>query len=178
MDNLAYKDAGDFSVKSKTELIDGEIVMMSPRPRLQHGIVCTNIASEFRQYLIGKPCRAFGDGVDVFLDDKNRFVPDVMIVCRKDIMFDDGIHGAPDLVVEVLSASTIQNDRWKKRYAYGTAGVAEYWIVDPLNCAIEVYYNKNGELSIDKVYTLADTEIKVSVCDNLIVKLDRIFDYL
>lgn len=181
MDNLAYKEEF-YSDERKCELIDGETVMMSPRPRLNHGTVCTNIVSEFRQYLKGKTCRAFCDGVDLFLDERNHFIPDVMIVCRKDIMKYDGIHGAPDLVVEVLSSSTAKNDRWKKRYAYGRAGVKEYWIVDPMNCTIEVYYNKDGELVIDNVYvTLTDKpeneNIKVSVCDDLTVSLRDVFDY-
>ena len=49
------------------------------------------------------------------------------------------------LVVEVLSPATAHNDRWKKKYTYGKAGVKEYWLVDPLNCIIEVYLNNNGE---------------------------------
>ena len=181
MDNLAYKEEF-YRDERKSELIDGEVVMMSPRPRLNHGIVCTNIISEFRQYLKGKTCRAFADGVDLFLDEKNHFIPDAMIVCNRDIMKHDGIHGAPDLVVEVLSPSTAKNDRWKKRAAYGRAGVKEYWIADPMNCTIEVYYNKDGELVIDNVYvTLTDKpeneNIKVSVCDDLTVSLRDVFDY-
>lgn len=82
MENLAYID--EFN-EIKTELIDGEIVMMSPKPRLEHGTVVTNISAEFRLNLKGKTCRAYCDGVDVFIDEKNIFVPDVMIVCNPTI---------------------------------------------------------------------------------------------
>lgn len=173
--NLVYINDQE---ETKTELINGKVFMMSPRPRLEHAIVCTNITSEFRNYLKGKTCRAYGDGVDVFIDEKNRFIPDVMIVCNPDIRKKDGIHGAPDLVVEVLSPSTAHNDRFKKKEIYAKAGVKEYWIVDPLNCIIEVYLNQNNDFILDKFYNTDDTEIKVSVCDNLIVKIEDIFDYI
>ena len=180
-DSLTHVDENyidDSFTKNKTELIHGKIYAMSPRPRLEHGTVCTNIVSEFRNYLKGKSCRAYGDGVDLFLNDKNRFIPDVMIVCNPDIRKKDGIHGTPDLVVEVLSPSTAQNDRWRKKSAYEQAGVKEYWLVDPLNCIIEVYLNKNNLFILDKLYTLEDDILKVSILNNLIIKLTDIFDYV
>ena len=198
MDNLAYID--DRNIKIKTELIDGKIFMMSPRPKVEHATVCTNIASEFRSYLKGKTCRAFCDGVDVFLDENNRFVPDTMIVCNPDIIKHDGIHGAPDLVVEVLSKTTAKNDRSKKKYTYAKYGVKEYWIVDVWSKSVEVYYNQDSWFILDNIYYyLTDEEIaennnmsdndidkikeytdfiKVSICDNLIVKLKDIFEYV
>ncbi len=42
------------------------------------------------------------------------------------------VEGAPDLVVEVLSASTAGMDRVLKLHRYAEAGVLEYWIVDPV----------------------------------------------
>lgn len=198
MDNLAY--INDRNIKIKTELIDGKIFMMSPRPRVEHATVCTNIASEFRSYLKGKTCRAFCDGVDVFLDENNRFIPDTMIVCNPDIIKHDGIHGAPDLVVEVLSKTTAKNDRSKKKYTYAKYGVKEYWIVDVWSKSVEVYYNQNNWFVLDNIYYyLTDEEIaennnmsdndidkikeytdsiKVSICDNLVVKLKDIFEYV
>lgn len=198
MDNLAY--INDKNIKIKTELIDGKIFMMSPRPRVEHATVCTNIASEFRSYLKGKTCRAFCDGVDVFLDESNRFIPDTMIVCNPDIIKHDGIYGAPDLVVEVLSKTTAKNDRSKKKYTYAKYGVKEYWIVDVWSKSVEVYYNQDNWFVLDNIYYyLTDEEIaennnmsdndidkikeytdsiKVSICDNLIVKLKDIFEYV
>ncbi|MBM6761678.1 Uma2 family endonuclease [Megamonas hypermegale] len=73
MDNtLSY--INEQKEEENTEMINGKVYMMSPRPRLEHGTVYTNIASEFRAYLKGKTCRAYGDGIDVFLDEKIGFV--------------------------------------------------------------------------------------------------------
>lgn len=195
MKNLAYVD--DEFAKLKTELIDGKIVMMSPRPRINHAKVCFNIGIAFGQYLKGKKCEAFGDGVDVYLDDKNRFIPDVMIVCNPDIIKPDAIYGAPDLVVEVLSHSTEKNDRTKKKLAYERAGVKEYWLVDTWGKSVEVYLNHNRHFELDEIYRLVSDEekrendkladednrkiiiydeIKVSLYDDLYVKLTDIFD--
>lgn len=198
MDNLDY--INDRNIKIKTELIDGKIFTARSRPKIKHAIVCGNIASEFRSYLKGKTCRAFCDGVDVFLDENNRFVPDTMIVCNPDIIKHDGIHGTPDLVVEVLSKTTAKNDRSKKKYTYAKYGVKEYWIVDVWSKSVEVYYNQDNWFVLDNIYYyLTDEEIaennnmsdndidkikeytdfiKVSICDNLIVKLKDIFEYV
>ncbi|WP_296898388.1 Uma2 family endonuclease [uncultured Megamonas sp.] len=198
MDNLDYID--DRNMKIKTELIDGKIFTIAPRPKIKHATVCTNIASEFRSYLKGKTCRAFCDGVDVFLDENNRFVPDTMIVCNPDIIKHDGIYGAPDLVVEVLSKTTAKNDRSKKKYTYAKYGVKEYWIVDVWSKSVEVYYNQDSWFVLDNIYyyltdeeiaennNMSDSDIdkikeytdfiKVSICDNLIVKLKDIFEYV
>ncbi|MDD6128985.1 MAG: Uma2 family endonuclease, partial [Veillonellaceae bacterium] len=123
MENLAYKEP------PVTELIEGKTYLMSPRPRLQHNFVASNIYHIFATYLHGKTCKAIADGTDLFLDKENHYVPDTMIVCDRSKLKSDGVHGAPDLVVEVLSPSTAQNDRGAKMRHYAAAGVKEYWIV-------------------------------------------------
>ena len=47
--------------------------------------------------------------------------------------------GVPDLAVEVVSESTEQKDLEVKRHEYASAGVAEYWIVDPVAMTFEVF---------------------------------------
>ena len=173
------------------ELIDGKVVMMSPRPRPAHNRVLTRIAHIFEGYLEGKPCIPYSDGVDVYLDEKNHFIPDVMIVCNHDIIHEDGIYGAPDLVVEVLSPSTTNYDRGAKLETYGRAGVREYWLVSPLARTVEVYLNHDGALTFDCVYEdVPDWElermdeddrknvhmdIKVSLFGDLVIPVRDIF---
>ena len=198
MDNLAYVD--DFVLKRKREIIDGVVYMMSPRPRYEHVTVSGNIFFIFRQYLKGKTCRVFPDGLDLFLDEKNQFVPDVMIVCDKNKIKHNGVHGAPDLVVEVLSKTTAQNDKTKKKDAYERAGVKEYWLVDTWSKAVEVYLNGNGHFVLNHIYYYltdeeiaennalpdddmnkikkVDKEIKVSIFQDLVVKLEDVFEYI
>ena len=78
MAELAYKD------EARYEKINGQWIMMSPA-RAEHVITVGNIYSEFRQYLKGKRCIPFTDGVVYILDEKeeNQFIPDVSILCDK-----------------------------------------------------------------------------------------------
>lgn len=188
MENTALKEP------PMMELIEGKVVMMSPRPLTSHNMVLTHISHIFEDYLWDKPCIPFSDGVDVYLDEKNHYIPDVMIVCNRDIIKPEGIYGAPDLVVEVLSPSTAKNDRGPKMRHYAAAGVKEYWIVSPLSRSVEVYLQHDGHFELDDIYTdypdwelarMTDEEraevkkqIKVSLYNDLYVNVADVFHKL
>lgn len=123
--NLAYNP------ETSEELIDGHLVAMVPRPAFNHNRIAFRIAHLFEKYLDGRSCEAIADGTDLYLDEQNRFVPDMMVVCDREKIQWDGVHGAPDLVVEVLSPRTAKNDRLHKREVYERHGVREYWLVEP-----------------------------------------------
>lgn len=150
--NLAYQE------ELWEELIDGESVLMSTRPAVKHSFVAGNIYYIFMRYLRGKRCTPFLDGVDLYLSETDRFIPDCMIVCDRGKIKSDGVHGAPDLVVEVLSFSTAKNDRLRKKNAYEKAGVREYWIVDPNNKTIEQYFLREGQFIPNERYALLSAE--------------------
>ena len=174
-----------------TERIEGQNFLMSPRPRAGHNFVAANIYRIFANYLDGKSCTAIMDGMDLFLDEENHYVPDAMIVCDASKIHRDGVHGAPDLVVEVLSPSTMRNDRGAKMQHYAAAGVKEYWLVTPLGKNVEVYLAHDGQFRLDEVYTEYDawdlermeeeernrvqTEIPVSLYDDFRVCVADIF---
>ena len=111
-----------------------------------------NINIIFSNYLKGKKCEFFPDGHDLFLTKKDRFVPDGMLVCNRDIIKRDGIHGTPNLVVEVLSPSTAKRDKGYKKDVYEKCGVSEYWIVSPESRTIDIYLLKDGKYYLDNVY--------------------------
>ena len=170
------------------------------QPNIQHIRITKNIFRQFDRYLDGKQCEAFSDSLAVFYDETNRknyVIPDVMIICNRDIIRFNGAYGPPDLIVEVLSSSTAQNDRTLKKDIYEKIGVKEYWIVDINNRLVEVYLNKDGRFETDRFYLyLTDEEIaenallpvddrnkvdyidsiKVSLYDDLYVKLKDIFN--
>lgn len=185
MDNTVYQD------KPRYETINGETIMMSPSPAVNHNTVITNLAKIFGVYLDGKHCRNFSDGVDVHLDEKNTVIPDAMIICNKDIIKSDGIYGAPDLVVEILSPATARRDKREKKSLYEKHGVKEYWIIDPVSKSIEVHLLQNGKYELDNVYAIypdwqwakmteeekanAALSLKVSLYDDLIIDIKEIF---
>lgn len=119
------------------ELIGGVAYNMSPAPRPHHQIIAGTIFHDLYDYLDGKPCQPFISPVDVYLPDASAeneetvVQPDVFVVCDPEKIKDDGIHGAPDYIVEVLSDSTAYKDLTIKKQAYERAGVREYWIINP-----------------------------------------------
>lgn len=189
MGNSAYE-----MEKRRDEMLSGKIVAMSPRPTVNHNEVTGNILTIFKNFLKGKKCKAYGDGVDLYLSPTDRFVPDGMIVCNRDIIKSDGIHGAPDLVVEVLSPTTAGNDKGYKKDAYAKYGVKEYWIVDTANKAVEVYLLQNNQFALDFVYVIFPdymiekmndeekasiiTEFHCSLFPDLSISIEDIFDGL
>lgn len=184
--NLAYQeDMWD-------EILNGKVVLMSPRPLTNHNVVIGNIHAAFLYYLKGKKCRTFTDGVDVYLTPKDRVIPDVMIVCNRDIIKRNGIYGAPDLIVEVLSHGTEKKDRGYKKDLYERCGVREYWLVDTEKQAVEVYLLKDGKFVLDEVYQIFPdyvimtdeeraqykSEVPVSLYDDFSIPLEEIFEGL
>lgn len=188
-DNLAYRD--DFLEKRREEVIDGKPVMMSPRPSVTHNRVASNINFIFERYLRGKKCTPFADGTDLYLDDKNRFVPDFMVVCDPSKIENNGVHGAPDLVVEVLSPGTMRYDKTLKKDAYAHCGVREYWLVDPSGKSLEIYRTGGAEFVLHDIYALypdwqlaqmseeertaVETHFKCSLFDDLDISIEDIF---
>jgi len=149
MSNLAHDDYE----QKRFEILDGKIYMMAT-PLVGHNLVVLNISRIFSNYLKGKKCLVLPDQTTVFLSKRDEVIPDVSVVCDPDILRRRGIYGAPDLVVEVLSASTTRNDRGYKKKLYETHGVKEYWIVEPASKKIEVYLLVEGKYELDNVYVI------------------------
>lgn len=145
-ENPAYQE------ERREELINGEIVMMSPRPAYNHNRVASNIFWLFENYLRGKRCTPIADGTDLYLTEENQFVPDFMIICEPEKIQPDGVHGTPDLVAEVLSPGTMRNDKTRKKDVYARCGVREYWLVNPADRSIEVYRRAGAELVLCDIY--------------------------
>ena len=183
-DNLAYQE------ERREELIGGKVVMMAPASA-EHVYTAGSIYNIFKNYLKGKNCIPFSDGLLVHLTDDNKFVPDMMVVCDRSKIKSDGVHGAPDLVVEVLSPSTAKDDRTRKKGVYEACGVPEYWLVSPTDKSIEVYLLESGKYILHDVYTVRPdwvlaqmtdeersavvTEFKCHLYDDLLIRLDDIF---
>lgn len=158
---------------------------------MNHNRVSGNIYYLFAGFLKGRKCEPFGDGVDLYLTDDDIYVPDFMVVCDPDKVKMDGVHGAPDLVVEVLSPSTAKHDRGRKKDIYEACGVQEYWIVSPSDKLVEQYLLKNGRFDLHMVYVLHPdwvlekmsekeraelvTEFQCSLYDDLTISLEDVF---
>ena len=115
-----------------------------------------------------------------------------MIICRKEIIKRNGIHGVPDLIVEVLSHGTEKKDRGYKKDLYEKCGVKEYWLVDTENRVVEVYLLRDKKYVLDEVYKVFPeyielsanekarykNEVPVSLYDDFSIPLRSIFQNL
>lgn len=188
MSNLALKEN-----HAICELVAGKEVCMSPRPAIKHDRIQSNVMMIFKRYLWKKRCEAFGE-VDVWLDEENHFVPDAMIVCNPDIIGEQHIDGAPDLVVEILSPRTYQRDWTIKKDVYAKYGVREYWIIDPNTKIVAVHVLKDGQYELigsyhpyteedlaemdeeDRAEAKTQLRLKVSLYDDLVIEAADIFE--
>ena len=188
-ENLAYKDE-PYREPWREELIAGKLVAMAPASMF-HIFITSNIYFVFATYLRDKSCTPIADGAAVYLTDNHRFIPDFMIVCDPNKIRPNGVHGTPDLVVEVLSPSTARRDRGQKKEIYERCGVKEYWLVNPRDKSVEQNILTDGRYQIRGIYTLYTnkeieemtledsaaviTEFQCSLYDDLIIRLEDIF---
>jgi Uma2 family endonuclease len=84
--------------------------------------------------------KVFVSPVDVVLDSENTVQPDLVFVSSANlgIIQQRAIFGTPDLLVELVSSSSVRRDRYDKKELYARFGVKEYWIGDPANKTLEV----------------------------------------
>ena len=160
------------------ELLNGEAFAMSG-PNTRHQAVSWEISGQLYNYLRGKPCRAFSAPYDVRLfyeedeSDDTVVQPDIMVICDRRKIGDEGCRGAPDLVIEILSPSNTALEMERKRGLYRKAGVREYWVVDTEDNRITVYCFKDGAI-FTNTYESSDT-VPVDVLPGLNVALDQVF---
>ncbi|MDB6021584.1 MAG: hypothetical protein JWQ04_1441 [Pedosphaera sp.] len=133
------------------QVIEGDL-LMSPSPNIFHQDIAGTIYRLVGNFLEKTPVgRVFIAPADVFLGDINVYQPDVLFVSnqRCSIITENGIEGAPDLVVEILSPSTAHLDKGSKRKVYARSGVLEFWLVDLQTRTIQVYLlSKDAETPI------------------------------
>jgi len=178
-----YADYLTWPEDERWEIIDG-IPYMQAAPTPVHQEILMELSKQFAVYLTGKPCKVYPAPFCVRLlegDEKknegiNKVVePDISIVCDKSKIDEKGCNGAPDLIVEVMSPSSIKKDRFIKFNKYEMAGVKEYWIVEPEGKIASVFVLQgNNRYGRPDVYS-EDDKITVSIFPDLIVDLSVVF---
>ena len=157
----------------RAELIDGQIYYMAP-PTFTHQRFVHYISTEIELYIRSKKgsCEVVPAPFAVFLnkDNKTYVEPDISVICDKSKLNDKGCMGAPDWIIEVVSASSIRMDYLTKLLKYANSGVREYWIVDPQKQRIIVHNFENETL---EEYTFHDT-VKAGIYEDLYINFSGI----
>lgn len=155
----------------RAELIDGQVYDMAP-PNFQHQKLVHQFDKLIGNYidLHGGSCEVIPAPFAVFLnkDNKNYVEPDISVICDRDKLDEYGCHGAPDLVIEVVSPSTQKMDYGIKLFKYRTANVREYWIVNPMTRVVNVFDFEHDEKT--QQYSFQD-DIPVCIYPDLTINV-------
>lgn len=147
--NYTVEDIYNLPEGKRAELIDGQIYMMAP-PSRRHQEIVGELYRKISNYIHSNNglCKPYIAPFAVYLneDDRNYVEPDISVICDKNKLTDKGCSGAPDWIIEIVSPGSQRMDYMTKLFKYKTAGVREYWIVDPRDKVITVYDFENDDM--------------------------------
>jgi len=131
----------------RVELVKGKVYKMSgPARRDQEASIY--IAAMLFNFLLGKPCKVYSAPFDVrfykgIKADQDIYTilqPDICVICDLEKLDNKGCNGSPNLIIEIVSEQSTANsnrDVIDKYEMYAINGVAEYWLVRPIEKTIQ-----------------------------------------
>ncbi len=178
-----FADVLKWPENERAEIIGGEVFMMAP-PSSVHQEIVAELTRQLGNFLEGKRCKVYPAPFGVRLFEKDgeapedvdtMVEPDISVVCDRSKIDKHGCKGAPDLIIEILSPSSLRHDRFVKLGLYQRAGVREYWIVDPEYKSVQVFtQDGGGSFRIAEEYGRGDVA-RVNVLDGCFIDLGKVF---
>ncbi|MGL4944268.1 MAG: Uma2 family endonuclease [Thermoguttaceae bacterium] len=191
LEKFSYADYMSWDDGERWELIDGVAYNMSPAPSNTHQRVLIAFFRIIDQFLLDKPCEVLIAPLDVRLPDfdeqKDADVPtvvqpDLLVVCDPDKFDprDQGVRGAPDMIVEILSPWNAKKDTTTKLELYERHGVREYWIIDPIERTFALYkwFPQLKKYARPETFTATDRVTTSDVLKGLEIDLKEVFPQL
>lgn len=158
------------------ELIGGELVIQPFTSPLHNSVVC-EIACTVYNYIISHKdsCHVFIENVALYVnelleDDKEFYLPDVMMVSDSHGISQNGVHVAPIFVAEVTSEESKRRENNIKLETYRKIGVEEYWIVDLQRKMVCKYLASEDYVPH---YYIKPSTMNISVYHNLSIDLSE-----
>ncbi|MBE0540339.1 MAG: Uma2 family endonuclease [Verrucomicrobia bacterium] len=145
-----YEDYLALNDDTVFEIINGKAIM-SPAPELFHQRWARGIFLAIQQHVEARKLgEVFFAPVDVILDEKNVVQPDLVFVSTANagLLERRGVMGTPDLVVEIISPTSLRRDRYDKRELYARFGVKEFWLADVANRSVEILSLQAGSYQL------------------------------
>jgi len=160
----------------KAEFINGEIIFHSP-VKMKHLRISSSISFELIKFVEENNLGFVGIEKMMIQLSRNNYEPDIVFF-RKEISNkfteEQLLFPAPDLVVEILSKSTYDNDYGIKFQDYAAHGVKEYWIVNPEEKKLEQYLLNENQFILEKSYAKNET-LKTEVIKGFTLDLTKVF---
>lgn len=161
---------------TRYELADGLLQALTTAPHPVHQLVISEVFN-----CLNQTCQSefiiFIAPIDLILSEFDVRQPDIAMLHRNkiNIVTNRGIEGSPDLIVEVLTPSSIKRDREDKKNVYAKFGIKEYWLIDPILHTLEQYILKDGRYILHEVY-MDDQTVNSSHITCASFSVNEIFD--
>lgn len=164
------------SESEKAEFINGEKVVHSP-VKFRHNVTTKRLLVLLDAYVGAHGLGYVGYEKLMISLTRNDYEPDICFfnaATAATFQPDQMRFPAPDLAVEVLSASTEANDRGIKFEDYAAHGVSEYWIINPDTETVEQY--RLAGKSYDLAIKAQTGELHSIVIPDFVIPVRAIFD--
>jgi Uma2 family endonuclease len=151
-----FGDLALFKETERYEIFDGRLIPAGrPTPDLNHQRISGRLLCLLYRFVeLHQLGEVVPGPVDVVLAEDNSAEPDLLFISKENLKIaQKWVCGAPDLVVEIISPSTIVRDRYEKREQYARFGVKEYWLLDPANRSVEILTLETGRLALHSIAT-------------------------
>ncbi|NJN77536.1 MAG: Uma2 family endonuclease [Saprospiraceae bacterium] len=182
-----YADYLTWQFQERVELLKGRIFKMAA-PSRQHQEISLMLERHIDRFMLdnNSRCKLYHAPFDVRLPlpthrikgDKVSTVvqPDICVICDLSKLDNRGCNGAPDVVIEILSPGNGRRERKEKYDLYESAGVQEYWVVQP-NESFVIRYNldEKGQYIGSRLYT-EDDVMESKVLEGFQIDINQIFD--
>ncbi|HEX5944661.1 MAG TPA: Uma2 family endonuclease [Acidimicrobiales bacterium] len=143
---LTYDEVQQFPDDGyRYELVDGEL-LVTPAPNTAHQRAITQLIIVLAA-AVSAEMEALVGPVDWYVRPTTCFEPDLVVVRRDGRADAQKLLEPPVLAVEVLSPSTRHRDVGLKLRAYEDAGLAWYWVVDPVEPRLTVHRLVDGRFA-------------------------------
>lgn len=153
---ITFEEYRSWPEDERWEIIDGNPFSMAG-PSVIHQEISGNFYTALRQHFQGSPCKVYFAPLDVRLSEVDVVQPDLLVICEGSLLKADYVDGAPSLVVEVVSPSSLRHDRIRKFRLYASAGVKEYWILHSSPPVAEVHLLDGEGYRTHGIYTELET---------------------
>jgi len=175
--NITYEELLEkYPPETRLELIDNEVIM-SPSPNTEHQDTSRELSFllyEFaKKHDLGK---IYSAPYDVILSENRVVQPDILFISKANLskITKKGYQGVPDLVIEIVSPSSFYHDSVTKFRLYEEAGVKEFWLVEPANKVVEVFYLKNNHYELH-CFVFEKGKVTSALLEGLEIEITEIF---
>ncbi len=156
------------AAETKSEYLDGEIVMMTGASR-EHNRIVANLIRTLGNQMIEQDCVVYPSDLRVRVSATGAYLyPDLVVTCGEEQYTDQQVDTLlnPRLIIEVLSHSTEARDRGRKFELYQTIdSLGEYLLVSQRPYRVEQYVRQTGNLWLYRSFQQADDVVKLATVE-------------